>query len=464
MGFPSDFLDELRSRLSISEVVGRRVSWDEKKSNRGRGDLWACCPFHGEKSPSFHVVESQGFYHCFGCQEHGSAIDFVMKLDRLTFPEAVEMLAGEVGLALPERAPQDAARERRRRGLREANAAAAAFFAQALRSEAGARARAYLERRGLDAATVEAFGLGYAPPGDALTRRLAGEGYPLELLLEGDLSKRSERGGGPYDTFRDRLIFPILDAQGRPIAFGGRALDDKVKPKYLNTGATALFSKSDALYNLKAAREGLRSGAPLIVAEGYMDVIALARGGLPTAVAPMGTALTQAQLELLWRISETPVMALDGDAAGRKAAARALDLALPRLGPGRSLAFAMLPAGQDPDDLLRDSGPEALRKLVHEAAPLIDMLWARERGAHPLDTPERRAALEARCEKLCGAIEDPVVRRHYHFALKDLRFQLFRELRGAPPRAGGAGRAGPGRPNGARRGGGGAARSAPATP
>lgn len=430
MAIPQSFLDELKSRVSIVEVVGRRLTFDQRKSLPARGDYWACCPFHGERTASFHVREDRGYFHCFGCGEKGSALDFVMKLDNLSFREAVEELASIAGMTVPAEDPRTARREARRAELTEVTAAAAQVFHEALFAPEGAHALAYLESRGVTRESIARFRLGYAPDSrDALLKRLRAMGAAEDQMVEVDVATRPDNGGAPYARFRDRLMFPIEDVRGRVIAFGGRALSADAQAKYLNSRETSLFSKGKVLYNFRAARSASKD-APLIVVEGYMDVIALAQAGFEAAVAPLGTAMTEDQLALLWKASMEPVMALDGDEAGLRAARKAADLALERLTPGRSLQFALLPGGQDPDDLIKSGGAAAMQAALDAALPLIELIWAREVEAGPLDTPERRAALDARIEALIERIADPSVRRHYHYALKDRRFQLFRSSGG----------------------------------
>lgn len=417
MSFPQSFIDELRARISVVDVVGRHVTWNRSRSNAAKGDFWACCPFHHEKTPSFHADDRSGRYYCFGCHEGGSAIDFLMKVERLSFPEAVEKLAREAGMRLPEKDPAAAAREAKRKTLTDATEAAVKLFREELFGPRGGEARDYLAQRGLKAETVERFEIGLAPRrgADALAA-LQAQGFSMEQLLAVDLARPSENGP-PYHPFHGRLMFPIRDPRGRCVGFGGRALEPGARAKYLNSRETELYSKSKLLYNFGPARAALRDGQ-LIVAEGYMDVIALAQAGFETAVAPLGTALTEDQLDLLWRVSPEPLMALDGDRAGVDAAHRAAELALPKIAPGRSLAFVLLPEGQDPDDLVKSGGPDAMREQIAQALPLIELLWRRERDAGPLDTPERKAGLEARLTALSERILDEPVRKNYFFDFK----------------------------------------------
>ncbi|MCC5985792.1 MAG: DNA primase, partial [Rhodobacteraceae bacterium] len=388
MSLPPGFLDELRARTSIASVIGRTVSWDMRKSKPGKGDMWAPCPFHQEKTASFHVDDKKGFYYCFGCHAKGDALTFLRESQNMGFMEAVETLAREAGMTIPARDPGAADRADRHSQLIAVCEAAARFFRMQLSTSAATEARAYLDRRGLSAATAERFGLGFAPDSrQALWTHLTGAGVAPDLIIDAGLAARPEDGGAPYDRFRGRIIFPIRDLRGRAIAFGGRALSANARAKYLNSPETALFDKGRTLYNAEAARKALGSGqTPLVVAEGYMDVIALSAAGFGAAVAPLGTAITEDQLQLLWRLSPEPVVALDGDTAGLRAAMRLIDVALPLLAPERALRFALMPAGQDPDDLLRAGGPGAMRGLLDGAQPLVRLLWQRETAGQTFDS------------------------------------------------------------------------------
>lgn len=432
MSLPPGFLDELRARLPLSQVVGRKVTWDMRKTNQGKGDWWAPCPFHQEKTASFHVDDRKGFYYCFGCQAKGDLISFVTETQNTGFIEAVEILAREAGLEMPKADP--AAREKADRNARliEANEAAARLFRLQLAGAAAGPARDYLARRGLDAATQERFGIGYAPDArHVLCEHLRTKGFAPEEIVAAGLAIAPEGGGAPFDRFRGRIMFPIRDARGRIIAFGGRAMDPNAQAKYLNSPETAVFSKGRTLYNLAPAREAAGKGAALVVAEGYMDVIALAQAGIGAAVAPLGTAITEEQLRLIWAIAPEPVVALDGDKAGLRAAERLADLALPLIAAGQSLRFALLPEGQDPDDLIRIAGPAAMRALIEAAEPMSALIWRRETEGAALDTPERRAALDARLRRLLGRIADPAIRAHYSADFRTRRAALF-----APPQPG----------------------------
>ena len=430
MSLPPGFLEELRTRLSITQVVGRKVMWDARKSNQGKGDMWAPCPFHQEKTASFHVDDRKGYYYCFGCHAKGDAIKFVRETENLGFMEAVELLAGEAGMPMPERDPRAQEQADRRTTLIAVMEQAIQHFRLMLKTAAGAQARSYLHRRGLDEAALERWEIGFAPPGwDGLREALSAKGVSIEALLDCGLVKASDKGRAPYDVFRNRIMFPIRDGRGRAIAFGGRAMDPGDNAKYLNSPETVLFDKSRNLYNQSPARVGAGKGQPLIVAEGYMDVIALAEAGFTAAVAPLGTAVTEHQLHLLWRMADEPLIALDGDKAGLRAAYRVIDIALPLLEAGKGLRFAIMPDGQDPDDLLRAKGPEAVRKVLEAAIPMVQLLWRQETEGKVFDSPERKAALDKTLRARLARIQDPGLRRHYGDEIKDLRYHLFR-----PPR------------------------------
>jgi len=421
MAFSNQFLDELRSRVGIVSVVGKKVAL--KRHGREHMGL---CPFHNEKTPSFTVSEEKGFYHCFGCGAHGSAIDFVMETENLSFPEAVERLAAEAGMEVPQDSPQERARAERAKGLYDVMEAAARFFEKQLRMPEGKRALAYLLDRGLSEETIRAFRLGFAPDGrGVLKSALAADGIREDQMVEAGLVIRPEDNNrAPYDRFRGRVMFPILDSRGRVIAFGGRVLGDG-EPKYLNSPETPLFHKGRQLYALTQAREHVRN-EPIVVVEGYTDVLALHQAGLRTAVAPLGTALTEDQIKLIWRFSRGPVLCFDGDKAGERAASRAAERALPLLTPGYSLSFAFLPEGEDPDSLVRTRGIEAMRKTVAKAAPLSQVLWRMETAGQRLDTPEERAWLEKRLKDHAFRIADETVRSHYLSDIRDRMWQLAR--------------------------------------
>jgi len=429
MRYPPQFLDELRARLPVSEVVGRRVKL--KKAGREWKGL---SPFNQEKTPSFTVNDQKGFFHDFSSGRHGDIFAFVMETEGVTFPEAVERLAGMAGLPMPKVSREDDAREQRRKTLHDVVELAAKFFEATLAARAGAKARGYLADRGIDPATQLKFRIGYAPSDRfALKEHLGAQGVSVEDMIEAGLVIAGDDIPVPYDRFRDRVMFPIADWRGRVIAFGGRALDPSAPAKYLNSPETPLFHKGATLYNGAPARKAAHEGAPLIAVEGYVDVIAMVTAGFPATVAPLGTALTEDQLGLLWKMADEPVLCFDGDSAGRRAAYRAVDLALPKLQPGKSLKFAILPEGQDPDDLARSGGREAIAEVLESARPLADMLWTRETESASFETPERRAALEARLGEILSSIGNEAVRRYYRQDIDARIRALFAPAFGAQP-------------------------------
>ncbi len=405
----------------MAALVGRRV----KLSRSGRN--WkGCCPFHAEKSPSFYVYDDG--YHCYGCGAHGDAISFVMEGGGGSFFEAVEQLAAEAGLEVPKPTPQAAEAERRRVDLHEVLEQVCSLYQQALFAPQGAAALAYLRGRGLADATIRRFGLGFSGDGrGALLQRLGADVTP-ERLREAGLLREAEDGGPGRELFYNRVMFPIRDRRGRVISFGGRILGDG-QPKYVNGPETALFSKRRTLYGLDLAREAVRGGAAVIAVEGYVDVIALHQAGFAGAVAPLGTALTEEQLEALWQLSPAPVLCFDGDAAGGRAAARAADIALPGLTPERTIRVATLPAGQDPDSLVRGQGPAAFAAVLQSAQPLSEALFGLLREAGSGATPEQRAAFRARLEAAAARIGDRALAAEYRRTLLD---RFFASVRGAP--------------------------------
>ncbi len=405
MSLSPQFLDELRSRTLLSAVVGRSV----KIQKAGR-EFKGCCPFHNEKTPSFYVNDEKGFYHCFGCGAHGDAIRWMTDQQGLPFMEAVKELAANAGMEVPAADPRAQERQDRGKGLIDAMEAAADFFEQQLGGLDGNEARAYLERRGINDSQRRAFRIGFAPDSRSKLKTALKEFGPEKLIEAGLLISVDEKE--PYDRFRGRLMIPIRDVRGRVIAFGGRILGDG-EPKYLNSPDTPLFDEGRTLFNIDRAAPAARKANRVIVVEGYMDVIALDRAGIGEAVAPLGTALTEGQLERLWRIAELPILCFDGDSAGQKAAIRAAQRALPMIGPGRSLRFITLPGGQDPDDLVRSGGRAAIEALLEKPQPLVDRLWDYELSAEPLDTPEARAGLRRRLGTQVETIADPHVRDQY---------------------------------------------------
>ncbi|WP_129792467.1 DNA primase [Sphingosinicella sp. CPCC 101087] len=410
MTFSPAFLDELRARTSLSALISRST-----KLQRAGREWKACCPFHKENSPSFTVSDEKGFYHCFGCSAHGDAIRWLTDARGLSFIDAVKELADAAGMELP--APDPRARERSERaaGLHEVAEAAQRWFVEQLGGIEGAAARAYLDGRGIDAATRTRFGFGFAPDSRGKLRT-ALKAIGNDKLAEAGLLIAPEEEQGakrePYDRFRGRLMIPIRDPRGRVIAFGGRILGPG-EPKYLNSPETPLFDKGRTLFNLDRAGPAAREAKRIIVVEGYMDVVALDQAGIAETVAPLGTALTEGQLGLLWRFSPAPILCFDGDAAGQKAAVRAALRALPHVGPGRSLGFVTLPPGEDPDDLVRARGPAAFEALLEAPEHLVDRLWRHEVEAESLVTPEQRAGLRRRLLDHVSTIADPDVRDQY---------------------------------------------------
>ena len=429
MRFPPNILDDIRSRLAVSQVVARKVAL--KKAGREYRGL---SPFKSEKTPSFFVNDQKGFYHCFATGEHGDIFTFLMKTEGLSFPEAVERLAEEAGVHLPKPTVHDRQKADARERLYQLVGEAQSYFVAALKGGGGREARAYLDRRGLRHTTIETFGIGFAPAArDALKEHLVALGYSVEEMIAAGVVIGGADIAKPYDRFRNRVMFPIEDMKGRVIAFGGRALDPNQPAKYHNSPETPLFHKGANLYNGHRARPLAYERSQLIVVEGYMDVVALAEAGLGQTVAPLGTALTEDQIKLIWRMVGEPVLCFDGDAAGRKAAFRAIEMMLPHLKPGFSATFAFLPEGMDPDDLVRQQGVEALQGVLSRSRPLDDVLFEREWTSGTWSTPERRAQLEQRLRALVQSIGDTSVRNHYERAMRD---RLFLAWRGGRPRIG----------------------------
>jgi DNA primase len=425
MAFPPGFLDELRARLSLSDVVGRKVSLKRRSGSEYAG----LCPFHNEKTPSFTVNDKKGFFHCFGCGEHGDAVGFVMKTEGLSFPESVEKLAREVGLPVPRATPAERDRAERASTLQQVVEEAARWFQKQLRLPGGRFGLDYLRGRGLDERTIDDFRLGFAPDTrDGLVASLKRDGVPIDKIVEGGLAIQPDGGREAYDRFRGRVIFPINDRRGRVIAFGGRVMGVG-EPKYLNSPETPLFHKGANLYCLDRARVAATKDQPVLVAEGYMDVIALQGAGFAGAVAPLGTALTESQLGELWKLADEPYLCFDGDNAGRRAAQRAAERALPLLRPGKSLRFVALPAGDDPDSLVRVHGAGAVSRLLDQARPLADVVWDMDTEGKAADTPERRASIQQAVERRIGEIADPTVRDYYKTEMRNRLYQSRRPQR-----------------------------------
>ena len=414
MKFSPEFLDEIMARLPVSEVVGARVKL-RKAGREWRG----LSPFTSEKTPSFFVNDQKRFFHDFSSGKHGTIFNFLMETEGLSFPEAVERLAAQAGLPMPRRSDADAAEEKKRASLVDVLALAAGLFEANLQQAVGAKARGYLSDRGLGPAVQQRFSLGYASPERfALRDALAAKGVGAEQMIEAGLLVHGEDIAVPYDRFRDRVMFPIHDRAGRVIAFGGRAMEPGAKAKYLNSPETSLFHKGSLLFNHHRARKSAHDSGAIIVVEGYVDAIAVSEAGFPNVVAPLGTALTGDHCALLWAMASEPILCFDGDSAGRRAAFRAVETALPLIGPGKSLRFAILPEGQDPDDLIRVSGPQAMAERLQSPLPLADMLFVRETDGERFDTPEQRAFLERRLHEAVAKIADEPLRRHYQADMK----------------------------------------------
>jgi len=430
--FSDAFLEEIRQRLPIHEVVGEHVIWDKRKSQPGRGDFWACCPFHGEKTPSFHADDRKGIYHCFGCGKTGDHFRFLTESAGMSFPEAVEKLAGMAGVPMPARDEREEAREEVRRNLYDVMEVAAKYFEAALAHNIGARARGYLFERAVSPQAQTRFRIGFAPDSrNGLKEHLAANGVSAQEMIDTGLVIHGDDIAVPYDRFRNRVMFPITDFRGRIVAFGGRALSADVPAKYLNSPETPIFSKRLVLYNGMDARKAAREGKPVIVVEGYLDVISSVMAGFEGTVAPMGTALTEDHLQMLWRMSDTPILCFDGDAAGLRAAERAAGLVLPLLQPGKTVRIATLPEGLDPDDLIKQQGRSAFADVLDRARSLNDVVWSLETGGMVPETPEARAALEARLRERVNGIADQSVRRHYMQAFDEKLAAFFQPARPA---------------------------------
>lgn len=422
MAFSPQFLDEIRNRVSLAELIGRRT----KLVRKGR-EFSGLCPFHNEKTPSFTVNEEKGFYHCFGCGAHGDQVEFLKQSEGVSFREAIERLVDLAGMEMPVERPEERQRQQQAATLHDVMETATQWFEGQLASNSGAHARTYVEKRELTAEAIRQFRIGFASESrTALKEALTARGISEELMLEAGLIIKPDDGRPSYDRFRDRLIFPITDRQGRVIAFGGRALGD-APAKYLNSPDTPLFHKGRVLYNMAAARRHSYDAGSVIVAEGYMDVIALAQAGFENAVAPLGTAITEEQLQMLWKMAAEPVMCLDGDSAGWRAALRAAERALPLLKPGYSLRFALLPEGVDPDDLAKNGGAAAIRNLIEAALPLSELLWRKELEGRQVKTPEQKAAFEKALSQTTADIQDPTVKGYYQQYFKNRLWEWNRE-------------------------------------
>ena len=440
MRYPPNFLDEIRARLSVSSVVGRKVTL--KRAGREYKGL---SPFKVEKTPSFFVNDQKGSWFDFSSGQNGDIFKFLMLTEGLSFPEAVERLAEQAGVPMPKLTQRDEEREDERERLYRIVEMSAAFFEAALKTGAGAEARRYLEKRGLARETIASFRLGYAPNDkSALRTHLAAAGFKVEEMIASGMLIGGDDIPVAYDRFRHRVTFPITDLRGRVIAFGARALDPNQPAKYLNSPETPLFHKSHVLFNAHRARGPAHDKGRIVVVEGYMDAISLSEAGFPETVAPLGTALTEEQVKLLWRMADEPILCFDGDSAGRKAAFRAVETVLPLLSPGRSVRFAFLPGGLDPDDLVRQQGPQAFAEELGRTQALFDVLWEREAQQQDLSTPEQRAAFETRLKQIVAKVGDATVRVHYERELRETLWALNRTVvreiaRGQGPRQGAGG-------------------------
>src|SRR3989338_10921712 len=428
MSFSPRFTQDLRDRLTLSEIIGRRV-----KLVRAGREFKGCCPFHREKSPSFYVNDEKQFYHCFGCGAHGDAVGFVMQHDNLSFPEAIELLATQVGMEVPKQSFEDKEYSKKEKSLYALCDESAKWFEAQLHDPKNKEVLNYISGRGLSSETLNAFRLGYAPSDDqALRKVLLAQGFPDAQMIEpGVLKLSTTQGREPYGFFRDRLIFPVADARGRIVAFGGRVLPDHLRPpqrgdfkppKYINSADTPLFHKGRTLYAGQHARLSAKEHK-LIVVEGYMDVIACHQAGFRGAVAPLGTALTEEQISLLWKMipldEKEPVLCFDGDEAGYRAAVRAVERVLPLLKPQQSVRIAFLPECEDPDTFIREKGTGAFEKLVNNARSLVDFLWSHQIAGKKFDTPESRAGLAAKLDELATQIPEGQLQYYYKQMFRD---------------------------------------------
>lgn len=420
MSVPKAFLDELRARVPVSDVIGKRI-----KLTRAGREYKGCCPFHHEKTPSFYVNDQKGFYHCFGCGVHGDVIRFLTDHDNMAFMDAVEQLANQAGMQVPRPSPEEQKKFQRQMSLYDLMEAATKFYEAQLHRAENRKILEYLLTRGISLETIKSFRIGYSPEGEGLINHLKKADYKTESIVEAGLYKESERKAGEtYPFFRNRVMFPVTDLQGRVVAFGGRVLPEsyggpagKSAPKYINSPETAIFHKGRNLYALSRARKAIGDGETVIVVEGYMDVIALAQGGFKAAVAPLGTALTESQIEEIWRVmpdgARAPVLCFDGDTAGQRAAARALDRALPILRPDHSVRFAFLPSEHDPDSLIKDEGSAAMQRVLDGAIGMFEMLWQEETKGRDFTQPEAKAGLRASLVKKARSIPDQTVQEFY---------------------------------------------------
>ena len=441
MRYPPQLLDEIKARLPVSQVVSRKVAL--KRAGR---EMRGLSPFKQEKTPSFFVNDHKGAWFDFSSGQNGDIFQFLVLTEGVSYREAIERLAEEAGVPLPKQTERAEEAYDQRLRLMQVLEASAKFFQAQLKAPAGQEARRYLEKRGLGREAIERFGLGYAPGGRAaLKEHLAKAGFTAEEMNLSGMLIWGDDIAVTYDRFRNRVMFPITDAKGRPIAFGGRALDPDAPAKYLNSPETPLFHKGHVLFNAANARKPAFDSGQIVVVEGYMDVIALSEAGFPATVAPLGTALTIEQVKLLWRMAREPILCFDGDSAGQRAAFRAVDTVLPHLTPGYSVQFAFLPDGLDPDDLIRQRGAQAFRDVLAKTAPLFDVLIEKEEKSGPAAvTPEQRASRDARLMAAVNQIADPAVKDQYVRELREILWaknkRIMREIAKGPRSAQIAGR------------------------
>jgi len=421
MSLPKAFMDELRARIPLSDIVGKRM-----KLTRAGREYKGCCPFHKEKSPSFTVNDEKGFYHCFGCHEHGDSIGFLMKNDNMSFMEAVEQLAGQAGMQVPKSTPEDEKKYKQQTSLYDLMNLTAKWYEQQLHDTKNKKILQYLMERGLSLETIRSFKLGFTGSDDnALKQTILKAGFKTDDMIEAGLFKKSIKNQSDiYTFFRERVMFPVHDFQGRVVAFGGRVLPEshggpagKEAPKYINSPETSIFHKGKMLYGLSRARKAIGDGETVIVVEGYMDVIALAQAGFKAAVAPLGTALSEAQIQELWKVmpedKRAPILCFDGDAAGQRAAGRTLDRIFPILKPDHSIKFAFLPKEHDPDSLIKNEGVSAMNRVLKNAIGLFEMMWLEEAKDRNLSQPEAKAGFRAALEKQARQIADMSVQQFF---------------------------------------------------
>lgn len=437
MSIPLRFKEELRARLTLSDIIGRKV-----RLTRAGREFKGCCPFHNEKTPSFTVNDDKQFYHCFGCGAHGDVIGFLMQHDNLSFIEAIEALAAEAGLQVPQQTPQEIEKSKKAKSLYTLLEEATRWMEQQLRDPSNKEAYRYITERGNSEEELNRFRVGYAPADrQALRKAMRAKHYSDKDMIEAGLLRAGKNGGEPYAFFRERIMFPVPDRRGRVVAFGGRILPDHLRPpetgdytpaKYMNSSDTPLFQKGSMLYGEPRARQAAIDGQAVIVVEGYVDVMAAAKAGYQGAVAPLGTALTEEQIMVLWRMiplqNKTPILCFDGDEAGRRAAARACEKILPLLKPDHSARFAFLPEGQDPDSLINGGGKEAFDKVIETAMPLVDFMWAYHTSGQDFKTPEARAGLSKTLEQESNRIPDRDVQHYYRQAFREKIRKAFNQF------------------------------------